>query len=235
MACASREGVARGQCAEGGVPAGAPTADQEPVTVDQPLRRQEQRGLGAVLHVHDAPGPVQALPVLTPVAAAAPVIDVHHGESTTGEELCLRVEEGAGVGGRAAMRDHDERRKRPVGSAHGWVRRGVEERVGFAAASCREPDGLGHGKHRRIDRHLGRAVHDLAGSAGSIEEDDRRRIARSAAQEGDGAVQRTNGGQLWIRLLQLLRLLAIRRQPVEPVTTLGSRGRHDRAVVIDGV
>ena len=104
------EGVAEGQRRQRRVAARAAAADRQPLWVRQATRRQIARAVDAVVHVHDAPAARQALAIGAPVAGAAAVVHVEHGEAPAGPVLVARVQRVVDGGGRAAMA-HDEQRR----------------------------------------------------------------------------------------------------------------------------
>ena len=91
VARAGLEDILEGQAREGGVAARAAAADGHPLSVDQALASQEQRGVAAVVNVHHAPRGHwlrQPLPVLLAKAGAASVVDIRHRNASRGPVLC---------------------------------------------------------------------------------------------------------------------------------------------------
>src|ERR1700675_625127 len=86
------EEVAEGECREGGVTAGAATADDDPPQVHQSLLRQEFGADHAIVHIDDAPIEFEPLPIFTAEPRAATVVDVEHCNAAAGPELRPEVE-----------------------------------------------------------------------------------------------------------------------------------------------
>ena len=86
------------------------------------------RAVDAVVDVDDAPLPVQAIAVRAPIARAAAVVHVEHGDAAAGPVLHAEIEHAGRERGRAAMAlDH---------AAAAWCRPGPRSR-GWSAGSRR--------------------------------------------------------------------------------------------------
>src|SRR5215475_12623994 len=66
IACPAPEEVAKGECSEGGISAGAAAADDNARQVHQSLLPQEFGAVHAVVHVDDAPIEPESLAIVAP-------------------------------------------------------------------------------------------------------------------------------------------------------------------------
>src|SRR5206468_3414493 len=95
--------VAEGEGGERGVSAGAAARDDAARRVGETAAGQESRAVDGVVHIHDAPVPIEQLAVRAPVAGAAAVIHVEDGNPAARPILDPQVQRAGGGGGRSAM------------------------------------------------------------------------------------------------------------------------------------
>ena len=111
VAAAGGEGVGGGERHQRGVAAGAAAGDDDAVPIGEPGLAQMAGSGGAVGDVGNAPGAIEPLAVGTPIAGAAGIIHVEHGEAAARIELNARLEAGVRHGGRAAVREDEGGRR----------------------------------------------------------------------------------------------------------------------------
>ena len=101
------------ECGQHGEPTGGTAADHETFGVDVASFGEVAGGSDTVLHVGDTPGAVQRLAVRTAVPGGAAVVDVDDSDSPAGPIENAELELAAGLGGRAAVGENQQRRRGP--------------------------------------------------------------------------------------------------------------------------
>ena len=114
VAGADLEHVFERQRREGRVSPGAASAHYETVAVHFALSHEVERGVDAVVDIHDAPLSVESTPVLGSVAGAAAVVHVHNGDAATGPVLVRQAQRCRGAARRSAVADDQKRGLFPV-------------------------------------------------------------------------------------------------------------------------
>ena len=108
------EDVVERECGQHGEPTGGTAADHETFGVDVASFGEVAGSSDTVLHVGDTPGAVQRLAVRTAVPGGAAVVDVDDSDSPAGPIENAELELAAGLGGRAAVGENQQRRRRPL-------------------------------------------------------------------------------------------------------------------------
>ena len=166
MAAARRKRAGGRQRHQGRVAAGAAAGNGDPGAIGEAGAGEIFGSRRAIGHVGDTPLPIEPLPVGTPEAGAAGVIDVEDGKAATGIELGAHLQTGIGHAGRAAVHAHQGGRQGPGRPAMRGVGRGIVNAIDGA------PAGAAKGEYA-ADAQA--AVRDFAGQRG------RRRDGKSLA------------------------------------------------------
>src|SRR5690606_28221954 len=93
--------------------AAAPNAQL--VVVALALTNQIQRGVDAVVHIHDSPLPGQPLAIVPPVAGRAAVVHVHQREASAGPIGFAQIERRRGLRSRTTVADDNKGRLLALG------------------------------------------------------------------------------------------------------------------------
>ena len=101
-----------GQRAQGRVTAGAAAADGETCRIHQTAFHEIARARQAILHVGDAPLPLQLQTIVAAVARGSAVVHVEHGKPAAGPVLKLEIERARRCRRRPAVTQHQQRRLR---------------------------------------------------------------------------------------------------------------------------
>ena len=182
------------ECGQHGEPTGGTAADHEAFGVDVASFGEVAGSSDTVLHVGDTPGAVQRLAVRTAVPGGAAVVDVDDSDSPAGPIENAELELAAGLGGRAAVGENQQRRRGPLhADMIGIGRRVIEGMSHRITITGREGDRLGLDQVTDVDGQLASGVHDLAGDLRAVEHDlDDLRFVAVAGTDIDDAV----GGRL---------------------------------------
>ena len=168
IAGARFEHIVEGQRGEGGVPAGAPAIDGQPVRVGVSAARQETGGIYAVLHIHDAPSAVEPAAVVGAVAGAAAVIHVDHSYPPAGPELDSQVQSRRSRSGGTAVGLHQQRRSLPFRGRKVLVVGRIVEGVGRPALPGGKLHRLRDGDVSGVYGQAGATAQDLGLSRGRV-------------------------------------------------------------------
>ena len=122
----------------------------EPPLIDEAFRvgfagvGQVEGGCDAVLRVDDAPLAGQQVAVVGSEPGAAAVVHIHDGDAARRPVLDAQVQRAAGRTGRAAVAEHDQRRKAPRRRLDGGVRGPEAKRVRLPCRGAVEGDQSRH-------------------------------------------------------------------------------------------
>ena len=144
------EPVGEGQAGQRGEAARATAGNRQPLTIGQPLFHQMGGCIGAVLDIHQAPGPIQAPAIGRSIAGAAAIVDIHHREAAASPVLNLQIQVVTCLGSGAAMALDPERRQFTFGNFVFGIGRRIVPGMSRLTAFRFELDGLGHRVERRI-------------------------------------------------------------------------------------
>ena len=194
------EDVMKGKCGQHREPASGTAADHKTFGVDVASFGEVAGSSDTVLHVGDTPGAVKRLAVRTAVPGGAAVVDIDDSDSPAGPIENAELELAAGLGGRAAVGENQQRRRGPLhADMIGISRRVIEGMSHRITITGREGDRLGLDQVTDIDGQLASGMHDLASDLRAVEHDldDLRFVAVTGTDIDDtvgGRLHRGDGG-----------------------------------------
>ena len=142
MTRTSLEVICEGERTERRIAAGAPPCNGHALTVHEVLFDKHARTRNAILHIRNAPFPIEQSAITPPKPSTAAIVHIQYGEAAAGPVLYLRLIGTTGQPGRPSMTFDNQRRQFIADRTKAFVHRRIVEPMRHLVIGGLEDDRL---------------------------------------------------------------------------------------------